>query len=80
MSYEEFGTIKKSKKFVFDLSNFLCKENKKIINAFGIGVGDEIVSGAVKYAKENSIVLDKILDVWPFPQQFKKSWPNIVIS
>ncbi len=29
-----------------------------------------------KYAKENSIVLDKILDVWPFPQQFKKSWPE----
>ncbi len=54
-NYEEFGTIKKSKKFVFDLSNFLCKENKKIINAFGIGLGDEIVSGAVKYAKENSI-------------------------
>ncbi|WJG70825.1 hypothetical protein [Spiroplasma ixodetis] len=75
-NYEEFGTIKKNKKFVFDLSNFLCKKNKKIINAFGIGVGDEIVSGAVKYSKENSIALDKILDIWPFPQQLKKSWPE----
>lgn len=59
-------------KLSFLLSESLVKSNFKIISGFGLGVGSNVINGALKATKkQQNINLDKYLLLKPFPQTGK---------
>lgn len=59
-------------KLSFLLSESLVKNNFKIISGFGLGVGSNVINGALKATKkQQNINLDKYLLLKPFPQTGK---------
>ncbi|MGF0110202.1 SIR2 family protein [Clostridium sp. SGI.024] len=68
----EYGNFTENEagEFLHDLSCELVKSGYKVISAFGIGVGDYIINGALQYEqnrKNNNI--NDILFLKPFPQK-----------
>lgn len=74
-----YGEISKEKaeKFIYNLSQLLIKNGKRIVSGFGLGVGSYIISGALEEIYQNQgLLLHDQLILRPFPQgeNGKKQW------
>lgn len=76
--YGRFG-VEEAQKFISDLSKELIKNDFKIVSGFGLGVGSQVINGALEeiYFNKNEKLKDQLL-LRPFPQGEKsqKHWEN----
>lgn len=55
--------------FTYGLSNYLVRENYKVISGFGLGIGSTVINGALDEIYENKYKhIDENLSLRPFPQ------------
>ncbi|MBC1316252.1 hypothetical protein HCB26_04240 [Listeria booriae] len=55
--------------FIVSLSSELIKRKNKLISGFGLGVGSDVINGALSETSRNPLMrLDDHLKVYPFPQ------------
>lgn len=73
--YKEFNEdINVSLKFIRELSKRIISENYKIVSGFGLGVGGEVISGALEELYMNKKKKnDNELIIKPFPQSTKSN-------
>lgn len=65
--YAPYGE-KDFKQFISDLSSELIKNGFRIVNGYGLGLGNEVISGALLELKKQHKPVDGNLIIRPFPQ------------
>lgn len=66
------------KKFISDLSAELIKNGFRIVNGYGLGLGNEVIAGALQELNKLHKPVDGNLIIRPFPQGIANSkdvWP-----
>lgn len=60
--------------FLRAVGELLAKKGKRIVSGLGVGVGNQVVSGAVEHAyTQDHVNLHSLLEVRPFPQRVSKA-------
>ena len=75
--YSPYGE-REFKDFITDLSGELIKNGFRIVNGYGLGLGNEIIAGALLELKKQHKPVDGNLTIRPFPQGIpnpKDVWP-----
>jgi hypothetical protein len=79
---EDFSPRQKNEveRFIQKLSMSLIKSNFKIVSGFGVGIGNSVISGALKhiYMEQRKSLSDQLI-LRPFPCQFSSSQDKIKI-
>ncbi len=65
--YGEFGD--ESSNFINELSCKLIEKNYKIFSGYGLGVGNNVIEGAMKGILNNELSVEKYFELRPFPQK-----------
>jgi len=75
--YSPFGEVD-FKNFIMDLSGNLIKNGFRIVNGYGLGLGNEVIAGALQELNKQHKPVDGNLTIRPFPQGIsnpKDVWP-----
>ena len=56
------------KEFVKKLSAKLIRNNFRIVNGYGLGFGDEVLTGAAHQIQNDHITFDENIKIMPLPQ------------
>lgn len=75
--YSPYGE-REFKDFITDLSGELIKNGFRIVNGYGLGLGNEVIAGALLELKKQHKPVDGNLTIRPFPQGIpnpKDVWP-----
>lgn len=65
-SIEDYSEFPKVGEFIKKLSYHLVKNNFKIVNGYGKGVGSYVINGVAKFCKETDTKIDDYLNLMPF--------------
>ncbi|EJU93680.1 SIR2 family protein [Enterococcus faecalis] len=86
-SYENTWDMEKVNKFSYLLSNNLVKKNNKIISGFGLGIGSNIINGALDEIYTSKFKhTSEHLSLHPFPQydvnpnNLKERWTKLRVN
>lgn len=70
-SAKEYGAWKEADaiNFIYKLTKELIKDDYKIISGFGLGIGMNVINGALSEIYNSKFKnLNEYLEIWPFPQ------------
>ncbi|MBP7359775.1 MAG: SIR2 family protein [Prevotella sp.] len=57
-----------TKKFIRELSADIISKGKRIVTGFGLGIGNDVISGAISQLNKEGKPIDGNLVIYPFPQ------------